>query len=297
MGRDPWITPGDGQQGQPRPMTTEAETESRATPWAEALAGADGIAPEDALVVDIEGYEGPLDLLLALARTQKVDLAKLSILELVEQYLAFIAEAQRLRLELAADYLVMAAWLAFLKSRLLLPREEKCGDTMSAEEAAQRLSFRLMRLEAMRNAAAQLMTRKRLGRDVFQRGMPEGMRTIRETQHTAQIYDLLRAYADQRRRTIKVGHVVKARKVWSIKEARGRLERLLGESVAGWRQLDLFIETFLPVGEEGRTAIASSFGATLEMARDGLIELRQEAPFAPIFMRRRVEGAEWECVG
>lgn len=269
------------------------------TPWAEALAAASGetIDPEEALVVDIEGYEGPLDLLLALARTQKVDLAKLSILALVEQYLAFIAEAQRLRLELAADYLVMAAWLAFLKSRLLLPREEKQGDTMSAEEAAQRLSFRLMRLEAMRNAAALLMTRKRLGRDVFARGMPEGMRTIRETQHTAQIYDLLRAYADQRRRTIKVGHVVKARKVWSIKDARGRLERLLGESVAGWKQLDLFMQSYLPIGEETRTAIASSFGATLEMAREGLIELRQEAPFAPIYMRRRVAGAEWECVG
>ncbi len=269
------------------------------TPWAEALAAAGDVEvdPEHALVVDIEGYEGPLDLLLALARTQKVDLARLSVLALVEQYLAFIAEAQRLRLELAADYLVMAAWLAFLKSRLLLPKEEKQGDTMSAEEAAQRLSFRLMRLEAMRNAAAQLMTRKRLGRDVFARGMPEGMRTIRETSHTAQIFDLLRAYADQRRRTIKVGHVVKARRVWSIKDARGRLERLIGESVAGWTQLDLFMQTYLPIGEETRTAIASSFGATLEMAREGLIELRQEAPFAPIYMRRKVAGAEWECVG
>lgn len=265
-------------------------------PWGD-LAGADLVPPEDALVVDIEGFEGPLDLLLALARTQKVDLAKLSILALVEQYLEFIAEAQKLRLELAADYLVMAAWLAFLKSRLLLPREEKVGDTRSAEEMAQRLAFRLMRLEAMRNAAALLMTRKRLGRDVFARGMPEGMKTIRETQHTAQIYDLLRAYADQRRRTIKVGHVVKARKVWSIKEARGRLERLLGENVGNWKQLDLFMQTYLPIGDEGRTAVASSFGATLEMARDGLIELRQDAPFAPIFMRRRDASADWERVG
>jgi len=250
-----------------------------------------------ALVVDIEGYEGPLDLLLALARTQKVDLARLSVLALVEQYLAFITEAQKLRLELAADYLVMAAWLAFLKSRLLLPKEAKEADTSTAEELAQRLAFRLMRLEAMRNAAAQLMTRHRLGRDVFPRGMPEGTRTIRETQYTAQIFDLLKAYAEQRRRTIKVGHVVKARKVWSIKEARVRLEHLLGESVAGWRQLDLFIETYLPVGPEGRTAVASSFGATLEMAREGLVELRQEAPFAPIYMRRREAGAEWERVG
>lgn len=275
--------------------------EKSAEAWAEtagALVAGDMGSADDALVVDIEGFEGPLDLLLALARTQKVDLAKLSILALVEQYLNFIEEAQKLRLELAADYLVMAAWLAFLKSRLLLPREEKQGDTASAEELAQRLSFRLMRLEAMRNAAAQLMTRRRLGRDVFARGMPEGMKTIRETQHTAQIYDLLRAYADQRRRTIKVGHVVKLRKVWSIKDARGRLEQLMGNGAAGWQQLDLFIRTYLPVGDEGRTAIASSFGASLEMAREGLVELRQDAPFAPIYMRRRdATQAEWERVG
>ncbi len=307
------IDPADAPEpaAQHRAESGCAAPDNDPAPWGEGLPqfgdGDGGLVlgsadEEDALVVDIEGYEGPLDLLLALARTQKVDLAKLSILDLVEQYLKFIAEAQRLRLELAADYLVMAAWLAFLKSRLLLPKEVKQGDTHSAEEVAQRLSFRLMRLEAMRNAAAQLMTRKRLGRDVFARGMPEGMKTIRETQHTAQIYDLLRAYADQRRRTIKVGHVVKARKVWSIKDARRRLEHLIGESVAGWRQLDLFMQTYLPIGEEGRTAVASSFGATLEMAREGLIELRQEAPFAPIFMRRREAGAdgvaaEWERLG
>ena len=257
--------------------------------------GEDRGVSEPSLVVDVSGFEGPLDLLLHLARNQKVDLARISVLALAEQYIAFIERARRLRLELAADYLVMAAWLAYLKSKLLIPKQ--AGDEgESGEELAAVLQFRLKRLEAMRDAAARLVNRNRLGRDVFARGMPEGMRTIRETQHTAQIYDLLRAYADQRRRTIKVGHVVKARKVWSIKDARGRLERLLGESVSGWRQLDLFIETYLPIGEEGRTAIASSFGATLEMAREGLIELRQEAPFAPIYMRRKVEGAEWECV-
>ncbi len=250
----------------------------------------------EALVVDVDGFEGPLDLLLALARTQKVDIAKISILALVEQYLTYIAEAQKLKLEIAADYLVMAAWLAFLKSRLILPREEiKEGET-GAEEMAQRLAFRLMRLEAMRKAMAELMTRKRLGRDVFERGMPEGVKTVRETQWTAQIYDLLKAYADQRRRTIKVGHVVKARKVWSIKEARNRLERLIGASVGDWVQLDMFLEIYLPHGEEQRTALASSFGATLEMAREGLVELRQEAPFTPIYMRRRETGAKWEVV-
>ena len=252
--------------------------------------------PSEALVVDVDGFEGPLDVLLAMARTQKVDIAKISILALVDQYLAFIAEAHKLRLELAADYLVMAAWLAFLKSRLLLPKEAKPAGERSAEELAQRLAFRLMRLDAMRNAAAQLMTRKRLGRDVFARGLPEGVKTIRETQHTAQIYDLLRAYADQRRRTIKVGHVVKARKTWSIKDARTRLERLIGETMGSWLQLDLFLERFLPSQEptpnaapaDPRTLLASSFGATLEMTRDGLLDLRQDAPFAPIHIRKRV---------
>lgn len=250
----------------------------------------------ETLIVDVAGFEGPLDLLLALARTQKVDIAKISILALVEQYLAYIAEAQKLKLEIAADYLVMAAWLALLKSRLILPREETKEGEPSAEELAQRLAFRLMRLEAMRKAIAELMTRKRLGRDVFARGMPENMRTIRDTEWTAEIYDLLKAYADQRRRTIKVGHVVRARKVWSIKDARVRLERLLGPDAADWKQLDFFLKQYLPQGEESRTAIASSFGATLELAREGRVELRQDAAFAPIYMRRKEAGAQWEVV-
>ena len=165
----------------------------------------DAPPPEDAFVVDLEGFEGPLDLLLALARTQKVDLARISIDTLVTQYLAYIREAQKLRLELAADYLVMAAWLAFLKSRLLLPRDEKAEDGPSGEELAARLAFRLMRLEAMRNAAAQLLTRKRLDRDIFPRGMPEGVKTIRTREHSAEIYDLLKAYAEQRTRTAPRG--------------------------------------------------------------------------------------------
>jgi segregation and condensation protein A len=250
----------------------------------------------EALRIDVEGFEGPLDLLLAMARTQKVDIARISVLALVEQYLAFIADAQKLRLEIAADYLVMAAWLAFLKSRLLLPREAKRPDEASAEELAQRLAFRLMRLDAMRNAAAQLMTRHRLGRDVFARGQPERVTTTRETHYTAEIYDLLRAYADQRRRTIKVGHVVRARKVWSIKEARARLERMVGEALGVWVQLDLFLNQYLPIsaGEattqpDPKTMMASSFGATLEMTREGLLELRQDTPFGPIQMRRRAK--------
>ncbi len=272
----------------------EEETDAWSAPDAD-LAPADS----EALVVGVDGFEGPLDLLLALARTHKIDIAKISIVALVEQYLAYISEAQRLKIEIAADYLVMAAWLAYLKSRLLLPREKEPDGTLTAEEMAQKLTFRLMRLEAMRNAMAQLLTRKRLDRDVFARGMPERARTVRETEWTAEIYDLLKAYADQRRRTIKIGHVVKARKVWSIKEARLRLERLVGASAGDWTQLDLFIVQYLPGGggEESRSARASSFGATLEMAREGLCELRQDEPFGPIYMKKRSEGAEWERVG
>lgn len=251
----------------------------------------------EALVVDADGFEGPLDLLLALARTHKVDIAKISMVKLAEQYLAYIADMQNLKLEIAGDYLVMAAWLAFLKSRLLLPRDKEIEGQISAEEMAQKLAFRLQRLDAMRNAMAQLMNRQRLDRDVFARGMTETVKAHRETAWTAEIYDLLKAYADQRKRTIKIMHVVKARKVWSIKEARGRLERLVGASLGAWTQLDLFLEQFLPQGEEEKTARASSFGASLEMAREGLVELRQEAPFAPIFMRKREAGATWERVG
>lgn len=277
-----------------------AETDSKSdndTPGWQAPGIDELPSADDAFLVDIEGFEGPLDLLLALARTQKVNLAKISILALVDQYLVFIAEAQKIRLELAADYLVMAAWLAYLKSRLLLPREKDEVNTASAEELAQRLAFRLMRLDAMRSAAAQLVTRHRLGRDVFARGMPEVPKTVRETTYTAEVYDLLKAYAEQRRRTIKVVHVVKARRVWSIKEARQRLEKLVGASAGDWTQLDLFLEQYLPKGEEERSAVASSFGATLEMAREGLVELRQDEPFSPIYMRKREAGAEWQKAG
>src|SRR5262245_32963128 len=249
---------------------------------------------DEALIVNLEGFEGPLDLLLAMARTQKVDLAKISVLALAEQYLKFVTHALKLRLSLAADYLVMAAWLAFLKSRLLLPREEGTADQPSGEELAARLAFRLMRLEAMRDAAGKLTTRKRLGRDVFARGQPEGVRTIRVRKYTAMIFDLLKAYADQRKKTVvKRAHVVPRRTVWSIKEARQRLEALLGER-ADWVQLDLFLQQYGAVPDIARTARASSFGATLEMAREGLIELSQAEPFAPIYLRKREPGATWQ---
>ena len=284
-------------------MTSEPQPANEAvSAWEEPVVDVH-VDDEDALIVDVAGYEGPLDLLLALARTQKVDISKISVLALADQYLGFIGEAQKLRLELAADYLVMAAWLTYLKSRLLLPREAVKGEEATAEELARRLSFRLMRLEAMREAAAQLMTRMRLGRDVFARGMPEGTKTIRETEFTAKIYDLLHAYADQRRRTIKVGHVVKVRPVWSIKDARLRLERLLGEtpSASEWVAFEHCLQELSGAHENGRTVLASSFGATLEMAREGTIELRQEGAFEPIYMRPRKSesgqpDAEWQRV-
>ena len=263
-------------------------------------AAEDAIGTQEALIVSLEGFEGPLDVLLALARTQKVDLAKISVLALADQYLVFVAQALKLRLELAADYLVMAAWLAYLKSKLLLPREAGTEDQPTGDELAARLAFRLKRLEAMRNAAAGLMTRKRLGRDIFARGMPEGVRTIRVRQYTAVIYDLLKAYAEQRRRTTKRVHVIQRRTVWSIKEARHRLEALVGqltdEAADQWLQLDKYLEQYLTNADIARTAVASSFGAALEMAREGLVEISQAEPFAPIYMRKRQAGAEWQRV-
>jgi len=275
-------------------MTGDDTTATEGTqPWL--MPGPEeGPRPGEALVVDVDGFEGPLDLLLALARVQKVDLAKISVLALAEQYLAFIAEAQQLQLELAADYLVMAAWLAYLKSRLLLPRERGPDSEPSGEELAQRLAFRLIRLEAMRQAAARLMTRMRLGRDVFGRGMPEDVRTVREKQYSAQIYDLLKAYADQRSRTVKRVHVVEARAVWSIKQARERLEILVGRSEGSWVRLDIYLERYLTSSRAGKTVLASTFGAALEMAREGLVEIRQEAPFAPIYVKRLDGPSDWK---
>ena len=243
------------------------------------------IAPDQRMVVNLDGFEGPLDLLLHLARAQKIDLAKLSVLALAEQYLAYIAEARALRLEIAADYLVMAAWLAYLKSKLLLPVEAKKEGEVNAEEMALHLAFRLKRLEAMRNAAAMLFNSKRLGVDFFARGLPEGMRTIRKSDYWASIYDLLKAYADQRRKNT-VAPPVKwgGREVWSIKEARELLERLVGAQ-ADWSQLETFLTEFLADPTVSKTALASSFGATLELTREGFTELRQSRPFAPIYIR------------
>jgi segregation and condensation protein A len=244
----------------------------------------------DQLVVDVEGFEGPLDLLLALARTQKVDLAKISVLALAQQYLDFISEARRLRLEIAADYLVMAAWLAFLKSKLLLPAEPSGEGEPTGAELAALLAFQLKRLHAMREVSAQLMTRKRLGRDVFGRGDPEPIRVTRQSVYDANVYDLLKAYSQQRQRTAVLSMQLKPRTVWSLNEAREELERLLGMNV-DWAPLDRLIAEFLVEPELRKTALASSFTATLEMTREGALEIRQAKSFAPLFVRRRERAA------
>jgi segregation and condensation protein A len=247
-------------------------------------------APGETLVVDVEGFEGPLDLLLALARTQKVDLARISVLALAQQYLDFIAEARRLRLEIAADYLVMAAWLAFLKSKLLLPSEPSEEGEPTGEELAALLAFRLKRLDAMRDVAAQLMTRKRLGRDVFARGLPEPIRITKKSVYDANVYDLLKAYSQQRQRTATRTWQVRQRTVWSLKEAREELERLLGIS-CDWAPLDQLLAEFLVEPELRKTALASSFTATLEMTREGALEISQSKLFAPLMIRRRNRAA------
>ena len=241
---------------------------------------------EGGLVVDVDGFEGPLDLLLMLARNQKVDLAKISVLALAEQYLSFIEESRQIRLELAADYLVMAAWLAYLKSRLLLPKVEIKPEEVSGEELAAMLAFRLQRLDAMRVAVAKLVRRPRVGIEVFIRGAPEGIRLVRRSAYTATVYDLLKAYSDQRLKTTRGEVRVPVRLVWSIKDARLRLERLLGK-LAGfgdWVSLDSYLETYATGGDR-RTVVASSFGALLELAREGYIGLRQDRAFAPILLQ------------
>jgi segregation and condensation protein A len=244
---------------------------------------ADRASSEPALVVDVEGFEGPLDLLLALARQQKVDLAKISILALADQYLAFIEEARKLRLELAADYLVMAAWLAYLKSKLLIPKQP--GDTEeSGEEMAAILQFRLKRLEAMRDAAARLVNRNRLGRDVFARGMPETVIVETTSTYSASLYDLLTAYASQRQRQAVTNVRIARRTVWSLKDARDILMRLVGR-MKDWTALDRFLIEYIVTPQERATVIASSFAASLELVREGKLEVRQDGAFAPIYLR------------
>lgn len=238
-------------------------------------------APAETLTVDVDGWEGPLDLLLSLARAQKVDLAKISILALVEQYLAFIADAKRLKLEIAADYLVTAAWLAYLKSCLLLPKDPEADP--SPEELALRLQLRLQRLDAMREAGARLMAGDRIGRDVFLRGCSEGLRVVRKAAWEADLYDLIAAYGAVRARTEPVIHVVGRRPVMTLDEALLRVERMIGTTLEWTAIADFLPDT--PDEAFRRSALASSFVAALELARQGRVELAQKAAFAPLMVR------------
>lgn len=241
---------------------------------------------EEAFLVDVDGFEGPLDLLLELARRQKVDLARISILALAEQYLAFIEAARKVRLELAADYLVMAAWLAFLKSRLLLPEQPKNGEEPSAADLAAALAERLRQLELIRLAADRLTQRAQLGRDMFMRGGPEGIETISRPKYQAKLFDLLSAYARQRQKSVTSRVVLKQRTVWSLAEAREALERLAGVA-AEWTVLDDFLLYYCADMQTARTVRASAFSASLEMVREGRFDIRQDRAFAPLWVRRR----------
>jgi segregation and condensation protein A len=242
---------------------------------------------DERLVVDVDGFEGPLDLLLQLARDQKVDLAKISILALAEQYLVFIEEARRLRLEIAADYLVMAAWLAYLKSRLLLPPEEK-GEEPSGAELAEALARRLKHLEAIREAGRRLMASSRLGIDVFARGAPEPLSVNTRTVWTGALYDMLSAYAALRLRGVTTHMKLRERYVFTLAEARERLIRMIGLS-AEWAPLDSYLAEYLARPELRSTARASAFSASLELVREGTLELKQNAHFTPLLVRRRIE--------
>jgi len=249
---------------------------------------ADLASDEPALIVDVAGFEGPLDLLLTLARQQKVDLAKISILALADQYLAFIEHARRLRLELAADYLVMAAWLAYLKSRLLIP-ETAAPEGMSAADMANALAWRLKRLEAIRDTAARLFDRAQLGRDVFGRGDPEPIEAIRKPKWSATLYDLLSAYAQERQKHALARVRLMKRSVWSLQDARDVLERILG-TTEDWSRLDTYLIQYVVEPEMRATAFASSLAATLELVREGALEVQQQGVFAPIYLRKRAAG-------
>ncbi len=239
------------------------------------------------LVVDLDGFEGPLDVLLALARDQKVDLTKISILQLAEQYLGFIRELRRLRLEVAADYLVMAAWLAYLKSRLLLPPPEGEGEEPTGAEMAAALAFQLQRLEAMRKAGPELMARPQLGRDVWKRGAPEALPILRTTVYEVTLYDLLNAYGRQQRRGRPRAYTVADPvQLFSVEEALQRLSARLG-TLPDWSTLSNFLPADILDPISQRSALAATFGASLELAKAGRLQIRQDSAFGPIYVRAK----------
>lgn len=245
--------------------------------------GAPRVTTSDALILDLDGFEGPLDALLGLARTQKVDLTKISILQLSEQYLAFIQGAHDLKLEIAADYLVMAAWLAYMKSRLLLPAPEE-DDEPSGEEMAEALARRLRRLNAMREAVQKLLQRPRLTHDVFGRGAPEGVNVVRISVFESSLFDLLKAYVTQDARAEAENLVITASEVYSMEDAYRRLADMLG-TMPNWESLARFLPQADADPLVNRSAVATTFAASLELAREGRLSIRQHEPFGPIYIR------------
>jgi segregation and condensation protein A len=242
-------------------------------------------SPQDALLLDLDGYEGPIDVLLSLAREQKVDLRRISILALADQYLAFIAEARQLRLEIAADYLVMAAWLAYLKSRLLLPEPETEGEPTGAELAAA-LAFQLQRLQAMREAGAKLMARPQLGRDFLPRGEPERFKVVARSVYAVTLYDLLKAYGSHSGRHREGALHILPSDLYSMDDALKRLGGMLGK-ITDWVTLASFLPTGLAGGLIRRSAVAATFAASLELARSGWLKLRQDRMFGPLYVKRQ----------
>ena len=240
---------------------------------------------DEVMYVDVGGYEGPLDLLLDLARRQKVDLAQISVLALAEQYLSFIETVREKRIEIAADYLVMAAWLAYLKSRLMVPQTPS-DDEPTGEMMAALLQFRLKRLEAMRLSAQRLMNRPLLDQSIFVRGAPEAVHVMRTSLWEASLFDLLKAYATQRDRGVPNDYTPFERHVWSLQEARDILSRLIGDSM-DWVPLDAYLIEYLDAPELRATALASTFASSLELVRLGQVELRQSLAFGPLLVRRR----------
>ncbi len=247
----------------------------------------------DALLLDIDGFEGPIDVLLTMARDQKVDLTKISILQLARQYLAFIDRAQALELQLAAEYLVMAAWLAYLKSRLLLPRQDD-DEAPDAETMAEALQFQLRRLEAMQKAAEDLFGLPQLGQDIFPRGRPEGLKTVTDTVYDVSLYDVLRAYGDIERRKQYSHYELPTFHLMSMEAAMERMTAMLGKlpSKGRW-SVWTTLQSFMPEGVRdrlyGRSAMASCFTVGLELAKQGKVEIRQDGLFRPIYLRAQTE--------
>jgi len=242
------------------------------------------------LLLYLGDFDGPIDMLLSLARDQKVDLTKISILALANQYLEFIEKARALRLELAADYLVMAAWLAYLKSRILIPQEEKQVEEPSAQDLADALQFQLRRLEAMRKVANDLFHLPRLGYNVFGRGEPEGLKTSYVPRYEMTLYDLLKSYGDIKKRQQNAVYKLNPVKLFSLEEAIERMENMLGKVPREWVSLFMFLPQGTTEKIVRRSAVASTFGGALEMAKRGLIEIQQDKNYGPIYIRRPGEG-------